>query len=427
MTQLTNLLTYPFNLLQSCVCQRDPLTCTASTALAIFGSYVLYRYLNPSISSTNLRSTNLRTYVVVTPYEGNFNGRENLRTKKERQELFIQAKKIIKSLPRNFRANVDFNDRKLEIGFKYGMQTLSTLVNHHKLWFILSGKDTFQLYSETIFNWRPNRFCVQNLDTATLQLHREQEAFKKKVKESFAIEVTLKSSPNFKELRFSNYADLLSAIFKQAKGVSVGDFHRSIAPKYFMASQMHTFVSNNVEILFMEGLCEDLQEDLDAYFDSKTDVESIPLSIKYKFGYIEEILKSRNGYTFIDIIKIAKIAGIKRIVAIDTELSIEENDNHCNRVSTMNYFAKGIIEREMPKGNYLIFSGVAHAITNLEFNTPSFSQLFGIPSILIQDGYYSMIHNTQNQEITINFQDNSVSKLHPNFSIQISSEESQKK
>ena len=188
---------------------------------------------------------------------------------------------------------------------------------------------------------------------------------------------------------------------------------------------MKTFVSNNVEVLFMEGFDEDLQEDLDAYFDPQTEVEAMPLSIQYKFGYLEETLKSQGGYTMMDIIKSAKVAGIKRIVGIDTILSPVNND----RISTMNYFAKQVIDREMPEGKYVIFSGAAHATFSSDTNIPNFSQLFGIPSLFIQGVHLRfgrMISNKRNEEIPCPTIEDASAKLRCTFLVNIPLKECKK-
>jgi hypothetical protein len=413
---LTSYIRYPLTMLQSSLNNGSPTTCAAFIALAALGGFALYRALNSPSSS------HLKDRVVVTPYAGNEVSIHNP-TEEERRKLYDQAKKMMASLPQEFRAKVSFNDRHLEISFKYGKTTVSKLANHEKLWFIFSEQDAFQPFArETIFDF-PSRFCIKDLQAASRQLQDEQGAFKKKAIYFFKNAARLKAVPEFEGRYFSNYDDLLSAIFEQSKGLSFGDTHRSIALKSFLVSHMPTLIHCNVEVLFMEGMGEDLQGDLDAYFDPKIDAEALPLSIKYTYGHLDEMLRSKQGYTCIDIIKAAKIAGIKRIVGIDTELSPVDD----YRVCTMNYHAKQVIEKEMPKGNYVIFSGADHALPSEDVDVPSFSQLFGIPSIFVIDGHCSRIIETQKLGTSVTFIDKGVKKLYPHFTIYTSSDESRKK
>jgi|GEM_PF-3652089 len=406
----------PLTLLRSSVNNSSPTACAAFIALVALGGFALYRACNSPSSS------HLKDRVVVTPYAGNEVSIHNP-TEEERRKLYDQAKRMVASLPQEFRAKVSFNDRHLEISFKYGKTTLSHLANHEKLWFIFSQQDAFQPFTqETIFDF-PSRFCIKDLPAASRQLQDEQEAFKKKAIHFSEKEARPKAIPEFQGRHFSSYNDLLSAIFAQSKGLSFGDTHRSIAPKSFLVSQMPTLIHCHVEVLFMEGMGEDLQGDLDAYFDPKTDAEALPLSIKYTYGHLDEMLRSQQGYTCIDIIKAAKIAGIKRIVGIDSELSPVDD----YRVCTMNYHAKQVIEKEMPKGKYVIFSGADHALPSEDVEVPSFSQLFGIPSVFVIDGHCSRIFETQKLGTPITFIDKGVKKLYPNFTIYASSDESRKK
>lgn len=411
---------YPFARLQSRLTNRYPVTCVASVAVALLGGFFLYRHFG---SSNPPLTTHLNSYIVVTPRPGLV---EREKSREEMQGLYEEAKKIIASLPEDFSSKVDFDDRNLEIGFKYDKTTLQSIANHDQLWFIFSEEETFKLFHRSnIFDGGSDRFSIKNLGEANLQLFKEQKGLEEKAENFFKNQAVIKTISDFDEWHFDDCTALVSAIFKKSKGLSLGDVHRDIAPKYFFISQMQTFVNHNVEVLFMEGLNEGLQADLDAYFDPKTPVEALPLSIRYLFGYLEEILRSKGGYTMIDIIMAAKRAGIKRIVAIDTLLSTEKDD-HRFRVLTMNYFAKLIIDREMPEGNYVIFSGLSHAASDCETNIPSFSELFGIPSIHVYSGLILMIHNEHNWEMSLPRVDNPHATVRRNFSVGIPEEQCKK-
>ena len=413
-SSLGKVASYPFTCLQSRLTSRYPVAYVASVAVALLGSFFLYRHF--SSSTPPLTTTHLNSYVVVTPRPGGPFGRE--KSREEMQGLYEQAKKIIASLPEEFSSKVDFDDRNLEMGFKYDAHTLRSIANHDQLWFIFSAEETFKpFHRSSIFDSDSNRFSIKNLGQANLQQFKEVKELEEKAENFFKNQAVIKTIPDFDEWHFDDCTALVSAIFRKSKGLSLGDMHRSIAPKYFLISQMQTFVNHNVEVLFMEGLYESQQADLDAYFDPKTSVEALPLSIRYRFGYLEEILRSKGGYTMVDIIMAAKRAGIKRIVAIDTLLS---HDDHRLRCLTMNYFANPIIDKEMPEGNYVIFSGLSHAASDDETNIPSFSQLFGIPSICVYSSrILMMICNEHNEKMPLPLVDNPHATVRCNFSVGI--------
>lgn len=405
-----------------CLSPRNTIACGIALAalgclclaLAALGCLCLYKYCKPQTPSPDLRN-----YIVITPYDGTVFEEE--KTFEEMKELYDQAKRIIQSLPHDFKSKVNFNDRNLEIGIQYDSCTLELLANHEKLWWIFSAHDSFKPFpSDTIVDFVSNRFCVKALDELSLQKYKAKGELIRKAEDFFQNELEVQASPIFeKGIEFRTHEELLTAIFTKSKGLSIGEAHRQSASKFFLVSQMSTLVQQKVETLFMEGLnYESLQGDLDAYFHPDTPVDAIPLSIKYHYGWLEECLKSQGGNTNVDIIKEAKKAGIKRIVGIDTLVS----DVDESRVLTMNYFAKQVIDRERPKGNYVIFSGAEHATTDSDSSTPGFSQIFGIPSILVYDGHLSMTHNTQGKLSTLGpFQG------HVDFTVGISAEDRRKK
>ena len=192
--------------------------------------------------------------------------------------------------------------------------------------------------------------------------------------------------------RILTIEELAVEILKNSKGAVIGELHDSISSKTFLVSQMKTLVDQGVEVLFMEGLYEAHQADLDYYFLKSTHPDDLPLSIEYAFTIYHESSNPKNAESGKKILRAAKEAGV-RVVAIDSRLSTLGNA----RVATMNLFAKGVIEREMPIGKYLIWCGGAHATTTRdwldgsEVNVPGFSQIFNIPSVIAIDKPYSFI------------------------------------
>lgn len=401
--------------LQSCLNNRDSIVCVASAGIALLGGLFLYRYLN----SSNPFTTNLSNYIVLTPSKFKV-GTLYRPTEEQMQKLYDDAKKMICSLPKDFHSRVDFNDRYLEIGFKYDVMAMKGLINHDKLWFIFTEEEKFKPFSgDNVFEGAGTRFCIKDFGKAYMQLLRDKDDFTKKAEHFFENEAVIKTIPDFEGEHFSNCTDLVNAIFKQSKGLSFADAHSQIQSKHFLISQMPLFVKNNVEVLFMEGIFECQQADLDAYFDPQVDVKAMPLSIRYNFSGLDKILETAGGYTMLDVITHAKLAGIKRVVAIDTQLVTLGDEDHKTRVSGMNYFAKPVIEREMPKGNYVIFSGASHAASDWKTNIPSFSQLFGIPSIYVYGSRIFMISNNQNREIRMPLVGEPNATLRCNFSVGI--------
>lgn len=330
-------------------------------------------------------------------------------TSEWREESYQKAKKEIQSYPKEILSHIDFHDHRLEIGFRYNINILTELIRHfeNKWLYGIIEDDPGCLSPITYHNVKPTLFFVKDYEIA-----RDRIAFLKHDLYQDAIlffsRFIPKKPPSFQNEVFLNYGELLSAIFEKSKGLSIADIHSSTAPIYFLATYMNELVKCGVETLFLEGFQDNMQKDLDAYFDPKTDVESLPFSlamINKLCGLWTEIITEKNGYTELDVLKIAKKAGIKRIVGLGNIICAEnirlnvDDESSNQRVYTFNYYAKNIIEKEMPKGKYVIFSGFYHAVTvKKDGSVPGFSEIFGIPSIFFRESLYSQISNTQAQE-----------------------------
>lgn len=158
----------------------------------------------------------------------------------------------------------------------------------------------------------------------------------------------------------------LTEIFKTQKkqGLFLGELHRYPDSKKFLIEHMDLFKSMGVTTLFLENFPYDfLQPHLDGYLTSSSD--EIPTLVQACFSYADYLSDASEPFTFLNLLKKAKAAGI-RIVALDTNISIATGLDHATmqfgpeRAQGMNYSAKQIIEHEKGDGHYLALIGNGH-------------------------------------------------------------------
>jgi hypothetical protein len=199
-------------------------------------------------------------------------------------------------------------------------------------------------------------FCIKDFEKAIGQLVVLRSALYKDATTFFSRFLAQKP-PSFIKKCFSNFEELISTIFEASKGLSIADIHNSTATRYFLATYMKCLVKYGVDTIFSEFFFSAMQRDLDAYFDPKTNVESVPFSLQKISQAHRETREfiEKNAYTGLDLLKIAKKSGIKRMVALDDltcndcEMLKVDDESTVQRVCTFNYFAKNIIEKEMPR------------------------------------------------------------------------------
>jgi len=300
----------------------------------------------------------------------------------ERKELYNLAKKAIASLSDQFQQKVHFDDQNLKIGFDYDVSVLWGLASHENLWVIFSKSlgydrnDLCGIYGPTA---ESTRFDPGKYESALTNMIKEAEDF-------FATFESKRSQDSSPPQTYKNMKDLAIDLIKDSKGAAIGELHEDTSSKEFLISQMETFVEQGVKVLFMEIFSDSLQKDLDHYLEKSTPIDEIPVAIRYgALWKVDETQGEKqdvgNETAYLEVLKAAKRAGIERVVGIDSYLTRSETTP---RLTTLNYQAKQVIEKEMPKdGKFLVLCGGGHATTT--DNIPGFSQIFDIPCLIAEN------------------------------------------
>lgn len=175
-------------------------------------------------------------------------------------------------------------------------------------------------------------------------------------------------------------------IDKNMLGICIGENHREHVARRFLIEHMKTLKEFGVTTVFMEGLQYDtMQKYLDAYFASPG--EDMPAILESFLQHLDEKKQTEEPYRYIDIVRQAKIAGI-RVVGLDTSLSAKisvPNTNvivnrHIIRATVFNYLAEKIIQHEKGPGKFAALMGRAHgSLNSMVKNVPGVADLLQCP------------------------------------------------
>lgn len=187
---------------------------------------------------------------------------------------------------------------------------------------------------------------------------------------------------NFQFSSITKETDIIDQIFNHCQGFCIGEVHDDPGPKDFLIHYMSYLKQKGVKILFMEEFYNDVQKDLDDYFQGS------PLSEKLK--------NYNNGVSqyagYLEVLQAAKENQI-RVISIDSSAAhfpnIDSDENQLlKRVKTMNYFAYKVIKKTSrnfsPEDKYVVFLGSGH-VSRYNETTLGVAELMQIPSIAISD------------------------------------------
>lgn len=179
--------------------------------------------------------------------------------------------------------------------------------------------------------------------------------------------------------------DLISHWLKNYQVFCIGEPHESHASKEFLVDNMAYLKEKDVKVIFMEGLFDDLQNDLDTYFEGQ------PLSV----GLLKDINGMDSNYNFNlpygyrGIIEAANREGI-RIVGIDTNAALHDcqsRDGRDKRSIALNYFAYKMIKqtmKELGNGKCVVLIGTGHLRMRANY-IPGVTTLLSCPDMIIAD------------------------------------------
>jgi len=202
---------------------------------------------------------------------------------------------------------------------------------------------------------------------------------------SYFDEQPIPAPKDYSKANISSIKRLVSSLLKDNEGIAIGEAHDDSAPKYVLDVYAKHLVACGVETVFIEGLnYQRHQIWVDTFLKSSSN--DLPAALKERVHTIES--HQEEGlpyYRFTDVLLAFRRAGIKRIVCLETNASegIVKNDDYWQRIATMNYQALRIIENTVPKGKYVVFTGLDH--NNGCLGVPSLGQLLQIPSISVLD------------------------------------------
>ncbi len=146
------------------------------------------------------------------------------------------------------------------------------------------------------------------------------------------------------------------------EGACLGEWHSDKSARKFLFDNLELLKEFGVTTVFLESCFYDtLQPYLDQYFESSS--LDMPLIVD---AYLND---HESPAFFADFVRKAKRLNI-RVVGIDTSLAFEiENgdtrEEAGERIMTMNFVAKKIIDHEKGRGKYIALMGGAHAPTML--------------------------------------------------------------
>jgi hypothetical protein len=219
--------------------------------------------------------------------------------------------------------------------------------------------------------------------------------------------------------------ELLQQILQDRPGICIGESHCESAPKELLCTHFKDMKELGVTTLFLEHLpSESLQEELDEYMKDST--VSMPIALSY---YLENLDRGfyidANKSGFLDVVTAAKKAGLKRIIAIDTELTYRagtsERDGVHNtelRCLCMNYSAYKKIMENNQDGKFVAFVGSQHVDTVK--GAPGLAQLLGIPRIVVRDSKGACHGFSFKEHTTISDGEAGHGEVHADIEIQFS-------
>ncbi|MFK4064208.1 membrane-targeted effector domain-containing toxin, partial [Brucella anthropi] len=147
--------------------------------------------------------------------------------------------------------------------------------------------------------------------------------------------------------------DILYHLFKDSKGISIGEIHTENAVNDFVKNNMSILKANGVKAIFVEGIFGQVyQADLDRYFATGIITPSLDQMLRQTKRYEMAVEARKNGIKIIGI----ESPSITRAYAVISARN--------TRLRNFNYFASGIIndyQKTQASGKWVMISGNRHA------------------------------------------------------------------
>lgn len=231
--------------------------------------------------------------------------------------------------------------------------------------------------------------------------------------EVFFRKYTAPSDLSFSEIgEYTNYTALFKYLLNRFSGICIGEYHQDSSQRYILTRCMPLFKQLGVTTLYIEGFFG-LQNALDTFFFQSS--EEIPQAImdriKISWDYFPD--REHEYYQSKDVLIAAKRAGI-RIINMDLLLDNPDLISRNTRISTMNFYAKKVIDldRAAHPGKCIVYSGFGHTARMDEslhrrYKDPipikSLAQMYQFPAItILDDRSRKPVHNTS-QDIEPNY------------------------
>ncbi|HSX04636.1 MAG TPA: hypothetical protein VLG76_07910 [Rhabdochlamydiaceae bacterium] len=273
------------------------------------------------------------------------------------------------------------------IQFDDGFHKIVIHLDLKRVSYLISQSSVFsQLFGSEVFGGRP-LLGIQKLFSEA-QYNQECEAFLSEAEGYFNHTYTPLSGPS---INYSGNSPekLLTAIYAKSDGLCLGEVHNQPTSKFFLCKYMDLLVRLGVTTLFIEGYQTSIQKDIDVYLQG--DSYNFPWGLERNISNIVNIWQKympAGSYTGRDVFIAAKKSGMRRIIAIDSDLTrppnlLGESMEDVRRLAAMNYFAKLMIDHKKGQEKCLIWVGQFHTVRNIQ--VPSLSDIFGYPCIHVQE------------------------------------------
>ncbi|HSX04638.1 MAG TPA: hypothetical protein VLG76_07920 [Rhabdochlamydiaceae bacterium] len=290
-------------------------------------------------------------------------------------EQYTDLKKKLLDISKELHRYIQFDD---------GSHKIVIHLDRKRLALFIPRSSVFsQLFGSRVFRGKPAH-GIQKLFSED-QYNQESEAFLSEAEGYFNHTYKPLSSPPI-NYTGNSPEKLLTALYAKSDGLCLGETHEQPAAKFFLCKYMDLLVRLGVTTLFIEGYGTSIQKDIDAYLQG--DSLNFPWALEENISAIVNGENSAGSYTERDVFITAKKSGIKRIIAIDSDLTFPpnlfgESMSSIRRLAAMNYFAKLMIKHKKGQEKCLVWAGNHHIVRNIQ--APSLSDIFGYPCIFVQE------------------------------------------
>ncbi|HSX04637.1 MAG TPA: hypothetical protein VLG76_07915 [Rhabdochlamydiaceae bacterium] len=293
-------------------------------------------------------------------------------------EQYTDLKKKLLDISKELQRYIQFDD---------GSRKIVVNLSHRRIISLISRSSVFlHLFGSRVFRGKPVA-GIQKLFSAA-QYNQDCEAFLSEAEGYFNHTYKPLSSPPI-NYTGNSPEKLLTALYAKSDGVCLGELHSQAASKFFLCKYMDLLVKLGVTTLFVEGYQTFIQKDIDAYLQG--DSLNFPWGLEKNISSIVSRWQKSipaGSYTDRDVFIAAKKSGMRRIIAIDSDLTdppnlLGKSMEDVRRLAAMNYFAKLMVDHRKEDEKCLIWVGLRHVARNIQ--VPCLPDIFGYPCIYVQE------------------------------------------